>query len=275
MSDEGEQGEVVSIAERRAAAEARAAAAAREQARNQAIDPNDLPKPWLTYTLLGLNIAVWLVMVGVGVNASSPTAAELIPWGANIGVLVVAGEPWRLVSAMFLHGGIMHLAFNLYFLWVIGRICEQIYSPGPYAVVYLGSGLLGGIVSIAWQPVAVSVGASGALFGVFGAFIGFTIRRRGSLPTAFVANVRRNALVLIGINLGISLIVPGIDIAAHIGGLLAGLGLGYLLTWLGERPVSTPAEAKSMRLRATLFTAALALALTAAGGYGVKLYYFT
>lgn len=267
MSDEEQ---IISLAEKRAQAQAAAAEAARRQAQQQARRADgDPPKPWVTWTVIGLNAAAWLVMVGLGVSASQPTGEALVAWGGNLGILTINGEWWRLLTAMFIHAGIFHLAFNLYFAWVIGRTCEQVFGAAAYAVVYLGSGLVASMVSVAWQPATVSVGASGALFGVFGAFLGFTIRRRGMLPAEFVNSVRRNALILIGINLVIGFAVPGIDVAAHVGGLVAGLGIGYAIARLAEKPVSSKQEAKAVRVRAIGITAVATAAILLAGALGL------
>jgi hypothetical protein len=153
----------------------------------------------------------------------------------------------------------------MYFAWVIGRVTEQIFGTAAYAVVYFGSGLLASLVSALWQPIIPSVGASGALFGVFGAFLAFTVRRRSVLPEDFVRSVRRNALVLIGVNLAIGFVIPGIDVVAHIGGLVAGFGVGYLIAALAEKPVKTPREAKLVRVRAVA-AASLATTLVLVGG---------
>ena len=267
-----EEGEVVSLADKRARAQAAAAEAARAQARQQARRDGPAAKPWLTWTLIGINAAVWVVMVGLGVHAFEPSALALLQWGGNLGVFVGAGDWWRLLTAMFLHAGLFHLAFNLYFLWVIGRVCEQIFGPGAYALVYFGSGLLASLVSALWQPAVVSVGASGALFGVFGAFVAFTIRRRDMLPPEFVRSVRRNALILIGLNLVIGVAVPGIDLAAHIGGLVAGLGIGYSIAKLAEKPVANEQEARKLRIRAIGLTAAATIAVLVAGSFAVPRY---
>ncbi|HVI03290.1 MAG TPA: rhomboid family intramembrane serine protease [Enhygromyxa sp.] len=269
-----EQGAIISLAERRARAEEAAAEAARRQAMQQArrADGDQLPKPWLTYVLIGLNAAVWLVMVGLGVDAFEPDAGALLTWGGNLGILTSGGEWWRLLTATFIHAGILHLAFNLYFAWVIGRACEQIFGSAAYALIYFGSGLFASLVSVAWQPGVVSVGASGALFGVFGAFLGFTIRRRGMLRPEFVQSVRRNALILIGINLAIGFAVPGIDVAAHVGGLVAGLGIGYSIAKLAEKPISSPREARAVRVRAIGLTTAATVAVLVAGALAIPRY---
>ena len=270
MTEPESEAEVVSLAERRARNQAAQAEARRRQATAQTkVDPSELPPPRVTYVLFGLNVLVWIVMVGFGVDAREPGGTALVDWGGNLGILTSGGQWWRLLSAMFIHAGIFHLGFNLYFSWAVGRACEQIFGALAYAVIYLASGLVASMVSVAWQPAIVSVGASGALFGVFGAFMGFTIRRRGSLPPEFVTMVRRNALILIGLNVAIGLAIEGIDVAAHIGGLIAGLGLGYMIARLAERPVSTKAEALALRRKATGAAAASALVILVAGGLGL------
>ncbi|KIG18787.1 rhomboid family serine protease [Enhygromyxa salina] len=273
MSEQDREGEVVSLADGRARAEAREAEVRRQQAREQAKVEAGQPRPapWLTYVLIGLNALVWVVMVSLGVDPYEPSTDALIEFGGNFGIRTSNGQWWRLLTSMFLHGGIYHIGFNLYFMWVIGRLSEQIYGPSAYAVIYFASGMLASMLSVAWEPAAVSVGASGALFGVFGALMGFTIRRRGVLPQAFVVSVKRNALMLIGLNAVVAVVVPGIDIAAHVGGLVAGVGLGYLISQLAERPVSTPAEAKRVRVRALAVACAGTIAVLAAGGTALHL----
>jgi rhomboid protease GluP len=214
----------------------------------------------VSYALLGSYVLVWLTMVGAGVDPFAPSAMTLLRWGGNLGVLTVQGEWWRLLTATFLHAGIIHLAFNGYFLWVIGRTTEQVFGPLAYALLYFGSGLTASMVSMIWRMDAVSVGASGALFGLFGGFFALTVRRRDVLPPAFVKSVRRNAVSLIGINLLIGLGVKGVDLAAHVGGLLSGFGIGFLLAVLVEGPEEGEAARRRRRLRAVLIVAAIVAA---------------
>lgn len=222
------------------------------------------PKPWLCWVLLGLNVATWLAMVIAGVDPSSPSSADLVAWGGNLGLMTVQGEWWRLLTAMFLHGGLLHLAFNGYFLWAIGRVTEQVFGSLAFALIYFGSGLLASTTSLLWQPEAISVGASGALFGVFGAFLGFTLRRREVLPPTFVKSVYRNAVILIVLNLAIGLGVENIDLAAHLGGLVAGLWIGWLIAWLAE-PRAQPQDPAARRRRAIGITTLATSGVLAAG----------
>jgi rhomboid protease GluP len=250
VSKDESEGAVVSLAQRRAQVKARQAEAARQQARAQTrVAPGEMAKPWVTYVLFGLNLLLWIVMVGAGVDAYKPGNAAMVAWGANFGPLVSGGQWWRLLTAMFVHGDIFHLGFNLYFLWAVGRMCEQIFGRAAYTAVYLGSGLLANLVAVAWRPDAITVGASAALFGVFGAFLAFALRRRDMLSEEFVRSIRFNAVLLIGMNVVIGLVVPEISIVGHIAGLLAGFALGYLILALAEKPVKTPREANAVRVR--------------------------
>lgn len=219
----------------------------------------------MCWTLLALNILVWLAMVVAGVDPMEPNPEQLLAWGGNLGLVTVHGEWWRLLTAMFLHAGLIHLAFNGYFLWAVGRVTEQVFGPVAFTLIYLASGLIASTVSLLWQPDVVSVGASGALFGAFGGFLGFTLRRRELLPPAFVKQVYRNALFLIGINVLIGLSIENIDVAAHIGGLVAGVGLGWLLARLAERKPQSHADSKAIKRRAIGLTTLATAALLAVG----------
>lgn len=216
------------------------------------------PKTWLCWTLLVVNVGIWLVMVFAGVDPKLPSGEVLLDWGANSGLLTVQGQWWRLLSATFLHAGFVHLAFNGYFLWVIGRAAEQAFGVRAFALVYFGSGVLASLTSLLWAPEVVSVGASGALFGVFGAFLGATLRRRDVLPPAFVKSIYRNAVVLVVLNLAIGLTLDIVDLAAHGGGLLAGLAIGWLLAWLSEPRARTHALTPARRHTRALGLSSLA-----------------
>ena len=142
--------------------------------------------------------------------------------GANDGVLVVRnGEVWRLFTSMFLHGGTMHIVMNMFSLYILGRLVEPLFSKITYLSLYIISGLFGGLVSIYSNIDVFSVGASGAIFGIFGVLIGFAIIHRHNMGESFKSFIKEIA-ILLGINLFIGLVVPNIDMAAHVGGLIAG-----------------------------------------------------
>lgn len=266
------QATVISLAERRARAQAEAAEAERARARQQARrgDGQAPAQPWLTYALLGTNTAFWIVMVALGVDFYAPDDAALLRWGGNLGSVTASGEWWRLLSAMFVHGGIVHLAFDLLFMWLVGRDAERIFGPAAFALIYFGSGLVAGEVAIAVAPTSLRVGASGALFGVFAAFVAFTHRRRDVLPPEYVAGVRRNAAILVGISLLLGLLMPGFGLVALIAGLVVGLGIGYSITRLAERPVATSQEARALRLRTLGLTAGATILIVLAGILGLS-----
>jgi rhomboid protease GluP len=130
--------------------------------------------------------------------------------------------------------GILHLAMNMYVLWSSGRLVERILGNAGFLVAYVASGLAGSVASIVWSPLVTSAGASGAIFGVYGAMLGFVLRERTSIPREAVQSLLKMGVFFVGINVMIGLRVPGIDMAAHLGGLaggfVAGLALAHPLT---------------------------------------------
>jgi rhomboid protease GluP len=167
-----------------------------------------------------INIAVFTAMVVSGVSFMSPTGADLVRWGANYTALTRAGEPWRLLTACFLHFGIIHIAVNMMSLRYLGMQIEPLLGSWRFVVAYLATGLTGSLASLWWHDVAVSAGASGAIFGIEGVLLGlvmtnlFTDQTRGALLKSTLSVVGVNLLIGFGI---------GADNAAHIGGLLGGL----------------------------------------------------
>lgn len=179
-----------------------------------------------TSIILDLNILVFLFMVFSGVNIISPNGMELLQWGANRRLETTGGEWWRLLSSMFLHGGIMHLILNISGLVIAAIFVEPLLGRKKYFILYILSGLCGSLASIWWYPNTISVGASGAIFGLYGAILGLL------LTNAFPEGGKKGILMMIGIYVGINLLwglTGGIDNAAHIGGLLSGALIGIIL----------------------------------------------
>lgn len=199
-----------------------------------------MPKITVTSVLLGLNVAVFGLMVAGGIHPMTPAIDSLIHWGANYGPKTTNGEWWRMCTAMFLHIGILHLLFNMVALWNIGGFMERVLGTAGFLVLYLLSGLLGSVASVAWNPFVVSAGASGAIFGVYGGLLGFLVRHRDTTSQAFLASLRSNALAFVGYNLLFGFVQEGIDIAAHLGGLVGGLVCGLVLT----QPLSRASRAR-------------------------------
>jgi membrane associated rhomboid family serine protease len=156
----------------------------------------------------------------------SPSAEILFDMGAMQPIAVADGQFWRLFTAMFLHAGLLHVALNAYFFWLFGRMVEASFGRTWMVLIYVVAGFLASVASYAFGPVTtLAVGASGAISGVFGAFIAYNYRRRQHAMNA--ANLRL-ALTVIVLNAVIAIGYSSIDWRAHVGGLVAGFALGYL-----------------------------------------------
>lgn len=206
------------------------------------------PRVVVTPILLAANLAVFGLMATAGVNPFSVTVPEALAWGAGFGPRTLNGEWWRLVTAMFLHFGVLHLAFNMYFLWTIGSLVERLVGPAGFALLYCFSGLMGSLASVGLQPLVVSAGASGAVFGLFGALLGFLASDVETIPRPVRVQLRRQILVFLGCNLLYGLTAPDVDLAAHGGGLVAGLAAGLILGNPSRAAVSGDRGRRNRRL---------------------------
>lgn len=198
----------------------------------------------VTRALVGINVFFFAAMVLTGVSPLSPSPEDLLRWGGNIGPLSLGSQPWRLLVSNYLHVGIIHLGFNMWCLWNLGLLAERIFAPRTYVLVYTASGLAGSLASLWWHPLAVGVGASGAIFGLAGALIAALSLGRLPIPKEAVQGTLKSLLSFAGYNLLFGAVVPGIDNFAHIGGFLMGLALGAGL---------------AKRRRGVFFAAAIAL----------------
>ena len=197
------------------------------------------PTPWtrrqsssmaVTQAIFGINVAVFLAMMFSGVSMlDNPSGQDLVRWGANFGPLTVSGQWWRLLTCVFIHGGLLHIGFNMWCLWDLGRLAESVYGHLTFAAVYLICGLAASVGSVIWNPVVLSVGASGAIFGIAGALIASFYLGEFSLPRAALSGTLRSVVVFVGYNLFFGAIIARTDNAAHVGGLLMGLLLGALI----------------------------------------------
>jgi rhomboid protease GluP len=150
----------------------------------------------------------------------------LVRFGAKYGPLLAAGEWWRFLTPIFLHGSLIHLAFNSMVLFDLGPAVEQIYGSQKFFVLYVLTGAAGFVLSNMWHPYSVSIGASGSLFGLIGAMIAYGYRNRRALGNTVKSMYVRWAIY--GLIFGF--FFPGIDNSAHIGGLIAGLLFGLLVS---------------------------------------------
>lgn len=202
-------------------------------------------KPVVTQVIIGANLVMFLLeMLKSGFTLfSGVSTGVLIELGAKANWLIAEGEIWRLLTCTFLHAGFTHILFNMWGLWIWGRYAEVLYGKVRYGIIYIFSGLMGSILSF-WLSPAVSIGASGALFGVLGAlcYIGISDRqmfRRLLGPQLFI---------IIGINLFYGFTSGGVDNFGHLGGLIGGfvaaaaVGL-YKERWLSMKRVLAAAVA--------------------------------
>src|SRR4051812_3248897 len=205
-----------------------------------------------TYVLVGINIAVFVLMLLRHVSGLSPTPEQLMQWGANnAGSVLVQGEWWRIVTAMFVHVGIIHLATNMWCLWNLGLLAEPLMSSFGVVAVYVLTGAAGNLLSVLWNGFRYNVahvphqgfdppayfppgaGASGAVFGIAGALIVLLKSPRLPVPPEELKKLRKSVIYFAAINLVIGLTISldyvssktgiSVDNSAHLGGVLCGL----------------------------------------------------
>ncbi len=203
--------------------------------------PLPLARPFVTYVLLALIVLVFLADVILSQLAGYRIVAD---WGAQFNRdIAVNGQYWRLLTPVFLHAGLAHLAFNGYALFVIGRDTESFYGSAWFTAIYFLSGVAG---SVAWYLLGTadpSLGASGAIFGLIGAEAAFFLRNR-QLFGAFGRQRLANVAIMLAINLFLGFTIANVNNIAHLGGLVAGFLLGlalapsYAARWSDEALVS-------------------------------------
>lgn len=224
-----------------------------------------------TYVLCGINCAVYLAMVLRGVSFWDPTTDQLMQWGANNGTAVLVHGQWfRLITAMFVHVGIIHIATNMWCLWNLGLLAEPLMGPFGVTAAYLLTGFAGNLLSVAVRggsdPV-VGAGASGAVFGLAGVLIVLLKSPLLPLPKMELKRLRKSVIYFALLNLGIGLytaVGPSpirIDNMAHLGGFLSGLALGLPLV----PKIGAPKPLFERRRRLGVWGGAFALLLMAIG----------
>ncbi len=216
------------------------------------------PSTPVIWTLLALNIGIyflmWLVrsslpggmvgsVLGWGWNSNYDAvlrSAQLVNWGSNVGARTLHGEWWRLFTSLFLHGSLLHLAFNMIALWQVGQLVERLFGSLRFIALYVVAGLCGSIASVMWNPHVNSVGASGAIFGIVGGLFAFMRRENSGMPPTVVNDLRGSLLPFLVFNLAAGFLYPHTDNAAHIGGLVGGWLAGHLLARSLHVPAETP-----------------------------------
>ncbi|MDB5813551.1 MAG: rhomboid family intrarane serine protease [Rhodocyclales bacterium] len=183
-------------------------------------------RTWLSYALIGICVVVFIAELWQGRTWWTVRSDVLLAMGADFGPKVQSGESWRLLTAIFLHGNPLHIVLNMLALWQVGYFVERIFGRFGMALLFLVCGLMGSLASIWWRAQGLSVGASGAIFGLYGALLVWLIRRRHEVPLGIFKQLRSGTLGFIVYSLFAGVALPGIDNAAHLGGLLGGMLLG-------------------------------------------------
>ncbi|MDD7983791.1 rhomboid family intramembrane serine protease [Lentisphaera marina] len=178
----------------------------------------------VTTVIIALNILVFVLMYGgEKLNIINPQNLDVfIKWGSNR-IFETIDQPWRLFTCAWLHFGILHIACNMYFLHAIGRLSEKLLGPVCYIIIYIFSAFMGSLASLLWNADGIiSAGASGAVFGVVGMICAFLVMRRNEVPTTAFKSLKNSMMQIVVLNFLFGMSVPGIDNAAHFGGLLGG-----------------------------------------------------
>ncbi|MBE9597792.1 rhomboid family intramembrane serine protease [Pedobacter sp. MC2016-24] len=191
----------------------------------------------VTPILIDLNILIFLVMVCTGVSVFQPDGKSMIGWGANATIYTLDGQWWRLISNCFIHFGVIHLLMNMYALFFVGLLLEPFLGKAKFITAYLLTGILASLASLWWHDNTVSAGASGAIFGMYGVFLALlsTNHIERSMRNGLLANIG----VFVVYNLVYGSFKGGIDNAAHLGGLLSGVLIGYAFMPALQKPDST------------------------------------
>ena len=187
-------------------------------------------RPWITIIIIAINVIMYAITAYLSLAAQgsifNSDTNVLVLLGAKANDLINQGQYFRLVTCMFLHGGIVHVAVNMYSLYAIGPMVESVYGRIKYLAIYFISGICASVFSYVFSP-NISIGASGAIFGLLGAILIFAITSKEKTGSAFIKSI----LSVIFINIFIGATMPGIDNFAHVGGLLGGMLVAFLVNF--------------------------------------------
>ena len=189
------------------------------------------PNPYtITIALIAINVLVFAAMVARGVSFTQPTLQNIVDWGGDFAPYTLGNHQyWRLLTSTFVHFGIIHIAFNMYVLYQIGPFIQIAFGRARYLIIYFLAGLGGSIVSVFIHPNSVGAGASGAIFGLYGAVFGFLLIKRRTLNPAVTKSIAQSAGIFVLYNVVYGGLSRTTDLSAHFGGLLTGFLVGMLL----------------------------------------------
>ena len=193
----------------------------------------------LTPMLMAANVLMFVLMAIEERQVGSFAADTLLEWGGSYSPDVTQGAWWRLITAVFLHGGLLHISANMVALAVIGPVTERLYGSAAFAVLYALAGIAGAVASEWWQPVSVGVGASGAIVGLYGGLFAFLLRRHTTLPRPVVSSLATGAGTVVVYTIIAGFTQSYIDNAGHLGGLIGGFLAGLALTPTGNKATAT------------------------------------
>jgi rhomboid protease GluP len=210
------------------------------------------PRVWVTWAIIALNVLVYAIMVRTGGGFPKISLHSAIAFGSNFGPDTVNGEPWRLLTSMFVHLGFAHIVLNMLLLGYVGIIVERLYGNARFAALYLFAGLAASLTGLCLHYGLNSAGASGAIFGVLGALLAYVVRFWSTMPRTLHAKRFRTVASIIIYSLVNGLTHPGVDNAAHFGGLIAGFAMGWILARPADRSEPRPDPRRTGALACSL-----------------------
>jgi rhomboid protease GluP len=214
----------------------------------------------VTAALIAVNIIVWVFMVVRGVPWLEPSGDALKAYGANYGPLTTHGEGWRLLTACFLHAGIVQLLVNQWALWQYGRWLERLLGHFGFALLYLITAFASSLVAVCWQPDAVLAGSTGPIAGLIGALAAFCWRVPDVIPKLALGRLRASTFAFLGYNIGVEMYRQRLDAAGFLSGLAVGFAGGLILS----QPIVESSRPPRFNRNAVLAAAGFLLVIVAA-----------
>jgi rhomboid protease GluP len=223
-----------------------------------------------TYALLVINIGIFIAMVASGISWITPETDQVLRWGADYGPYTLGGQYWRLITAMFLHFGIIHLFGNMWCLWSLGQLAEKLLGSVSVLGLYLLTGIGASLLSLSWDPMRAGAGASGAIFGIAGALISVLYFGQLGFQPEGVRKLLGYVVRFAFLNLLFGL-QGHIDNMAHLGGLVSGLLIGFFLArTFNALPEERPARRRMIFILSAIVLLVLFMPVAKAKQYAVE-----